>query len=344
MSRVKAGRHRRRQRRWLVLGVALVTVVAGEAVVRARESVLPRPPTWFGPEMPIKEQQIGALQARGGASVVAVGSSTVDVSVDPSQMAPPPWGRPAYNAATGAGSLRMIDIWSRYVAIPRLQPDVVIFGIVSREMNPNDPAQRGNEQEFFAAPAVEELLGTESRIEVVERHVSEASRLFEYRKIIRQPENLERMLGLKKNVSGRTYGDIIADDGQFEGFLDRPFTYNENVAREVRNRALNDFDIGPVQLQTLRTLLTYLDTNVPHVIVVNMPVTQQYVDAHPKGQADYDRFVAMLAAEVAKVDVTYVDTGIWSSDLFADPAHLNRAGAKQLTALLDAEVAKMVPQ
>lgn len=315
-------------------------MLLAEAAVRMRESSLPLPPTWFGPEMPIKDRQIRDLERAGGASVITVGSSVVDVSFTPGAMTSTTGLRPVYNAATGAGSLRMIDIWTRLLAVPRLHPDVVVFGLVSRELNDNDPAQAKSEQEFFEAPAVKELLGTEDAMDKAERKLSEVSALFRYRKIIRDPDNFLSALGLEKVQTGRTYGDIISPGGQYEGFLDRSFTYTPAVDEQIRNGALRAFEIGTVQLQTLRTMLDYLHEHVAHVIVVNMPVTTEYIGEHPAGRADYDRYVNVLTQEVGRAGAAYVDGGVWPETLFADPAHLNRAGSQQLTALVDREVAK----
>ena len=127
--------------------LAVVVIVVGavlglvEAAVRARSSVFPPPPRWVGPEMPLKERQIEFLERFGGASVAFVGSSVVDVAVDPSALPRGEDERASYNASTGAGSLRMIATWTRVLAVPKLRPDVVVLGIISRELNANDPEQ-----------------------------------------------------------------------------------------------------------------------------------------------------------------------------------------------------------
>src|SRR5688500_18520733 len=101
-----------------VIAAASAVVVVAELAVRWRADELPAPVTWSAPELDVKEAQIDQLEASGGASTVFLGSSTVDVGVDPSALSPDgAGGRPSYNAATGAASIGMIDLWARHVVI-----------------------------------------------------------------------------------------------------------------------------------------------------------------------------------------------------------------------------------
>ena len=325
----------------LAVVVIVVLAVFGlvEAAVRARVSVFPPPPRWVGPEMPLKERQIQFLERFGGASVAFVGSSVVDVAVDPSRLKRDEGERPSYNASTGAGSLRMIETWSRVLAVPKLRPDVVVLGIISREFNPNDPEQQRLDEEFFASPAVRQYLGTETTVQKIDRRLARASALFRYRTFVRQPRYLRALVGMKK-VTNTEYGAFVAPDGQYQGFLRREYPDVATVNRLFRNRALKDYEVGARQLATFRALLTFLKANAERVVVVNMPVTEDYVDAHPNGEDDYRAYTSALEAEAGRADVELVDLGLWSPLYFADPAHLNARGAERITGVLDDLLAK----
>jgi hypothetical protein len=329
------GRRFKRARQLAVV-VIVVGVVFGlaEAAVRARASVFPPPPRWVGPEMPLKERQIEFIERIGGASVAFVGSSVVDVAVDPSSLRRAEGERPYYNASTGAGSLRMISTWTRLLAVPKLRPDVVVLGVISREFNPNDPEQQRLDDEFFAAPAVRQYMGNESAVQKLDRRLAKVSALFRFRTFVRQPRYLRALVGLKK-VTNQEYGAYVAPDGQYQGFLRREYPDAATVHRLFRGRALKDFEVGAQQVETFRSLVTFLKGTAQRVVVVNMPVTKDYVDAHPNGAKDHGAYTEMLEEESEDLDVELVDLGVWSPVYFADPAHLNARGAKRMTGLLD---------
>lgn len=328
--------------RQLAVVVLIVVVVFGliEAAVRARESVLPPPPRWVGPEMPLKERQVLALERGGGASVMFVGSSVVDVSIDPSEMRRME-DRPLYNASTGAASLAMISTWTRLLATPKLRPDVAVVGIISRELNPNDPEQRRLDRQFAAAPAVRELVGNETLAQKFERNAQQLSALVRYRALVRQPKYVLQMLGLKEAASGE-YGALVAPDGQYRGFLNREYPDPATLRRLFAQGALSRFDVGPAQLESLRRLLTHLAGHVERVIVVNMPVTSDYVDAHPNGEDDYRRATEALEGASDAAGARFVDMGVWPAVYFADPAHLNARGSERITSMLDEVLAQDV--
>src|ERR1700759_3223755 len=84
-----------------VLVVALAVLCLAEIGVRARADALPEPQLWPSPEQTNKVDQINALAAKGGASLIGIGSSTVDAAFDPARLTPSAAAtRPAYNAAT----------------------------------------------------------------------------------------------------------------------------------------------------------------------------------------------------------------------------------------------------
>jgi hypothetical protein len=322
----------------VVVVTVLVTVLVAELAVRARASALPDHQVWYGPEMQFKQHQVRALEDDGGASVVFLGSSTTDVGIDPSGIDLPRGARPAYNASTGAGSIGMIATWAQRFAIPRLRPDVVVLGLVSREFNPNDSEQVRLEREFFAAPAVRHLMGNESVWQRMERVIEQRSALFRYRTVLREPRYWRQVAGLGDAVTTKTYGEIVAPDGQYEGFLHTAYRNPPEFERRARRTVFRDFEVGAEKRRTLRELLTFLRARARQVVLVNMPVTADYVAGHPRGQADYDDFVGMLRAEASRAGARLLDAGIWPRSLFADPGHVNAGGARRLTALLNDEL------
>jgi len=188
----RAGRMRMEK----ILVVAVAVLALAELTVRARASTMPDPPRWSAPEIDYKEAQVERLQARGGASVVFLGSSVIDAAANPTLVASPGAARPPYNAGFGGGSVRMINTWATKVAVPRLKPDVVVLGLASRDLNPNDPEQVRLEQDFVAARAVKELTGRASSLDRAERRLERSSALFKYRSQLRRPQFFANFVGV----------------------------------------------------------------------------------------------------------------------------------------------------
>jgi hypothetical protein len=319
-----------RRRLLTVVAVAVGLLLVAEAGVRLSSSRLPTPQLWSGPEMPVKEEQIDELAAHGGASVVFMGSSTMDAAADASAFHINGATRPLYNGSTGAGSMSMIDIWGRLVAVPRLHPDVIVLGLVSRELNPNDREQALINTNFMRSKAVRRLLGTETLLERVERHAEAASDLVNYRSVLRQPRRVWDTLRTGEFLSGE-FGEIVAADGQYQGFLERHVQDSGVTTASLRQTALRDFEIGDQQVRTLRKMLDAFTGQGIQVVVVNMPVARVYVDAHPHGKAGYLEAVDVVREEAVRAGAEFIDLGQWPDALMADMGHVNATGVRRFT-------------
>src|SRR3546814_10620201 len=164
-----AGR-RPRRRLGRVLLAALAVLVVAEVGVRLVEDRLPPPPDGYSPEYGVKERQLRDLAAEGGASGGRLGSAVIDVAVAPAGLdGPVTADRPAYNAGLIGANLEMVDVWSEHVVEPALAPDVAVIAISSRDVNANGAGLESQTPGFYALPAVERLLDTESLLERIER-------------------------------------------------------------------------------------------------------------------------------------------------------------------------------
>jgi len=324
-----------------VLVVALAVLCLSEVAVRARADSLIEPQLWSAPEQTYKSDQISALAEKGGASLVAVGSSTVDAAFDAHKLTPSISGRPSYNAATGGGSLPIIAGWSEFEVIPRLKPDTVIVGIVSREMNPNDPKQQGFTRDFLASRAFRHLNGTENAMQVVEQRVEDASALFRYRTILRQPRYIQNFLGFGDAPRNGSYASVVNSAGQYTSFLPHGFHNTPAIEKQFRSAGLYRWELGQTERGTLSHLLRYLRANVKNVLLVSMPITPVYVSWSPNGQADIDVFNAEMRRQADANGAKFLDTGVWPTDLFADPGHVNRAGSERFMDTINTELRRL---
>ena len=79
------------------------------------------------------------------------------------------------------------------------------------------------------------------------------------------------------------------------------------------------------------------------VLLVDMPVTDEYVAKHPNGEADYQTFLAALR-ELAKANdapLVELDT-MRDHSLFLDEVHMNLKGAHTLTGQLIPELRQLL--
>jgi hypothetical protein len=323
------------RRRWrprlarLVVTVLCVLLV-GELTVRALESRLPPAPLWDTDEYPQKIEHMDELARGGGAGVLLLGSSVMDVSVDPSGLTALD-GRPAYNAGLIGATPFIVDVWARNVVAPTLQPSTVVIGISSRDVNLNGVGLETSDPRFLNAPAVRDLLGTQSVVDEIEWQFLQRSALVRYRLLLRRP--LEAILGYDapdRNTTELTPGGLETH------LLATQYRSDEVVQAFFRREPLAGFTLSTKQLDALGRLAVWFREQGARVVLLDVPVTADYIDLHPAGAADYESYGQALAGLAGQAGVELLRPGIWDPSLFSDPLHLNGAGVERLTAELDA--------
>jgi hypothetical protein len=193
-------RVKRPRRLRIALALTLAVLLTAEVGVRLVEDRLLPPPDWYTPEYGIKQEQMDDLEDGGGSSIVFIGSSVIDTTLDPAGLTAP-GDRPAYNAGLIGANLEMVDRWSELVVEPALRPDVVVLGVSSRDVNRNGAALETQTPGFYRLPAMRRLLGRESIPEQIERRAGELSRLVRYRTVLRRPlESIGRYDGPDRNL------------------------------------------------------------------------------------------------------------------------------------------------
>ena len=96
------------------------------------------------------------------------------------------------------------------------------------------------------------------------------------------------------------------------------------------------FRMGGEQTDAAEELLRELAERDIDTAVVVLPVTQDYVDAHPGGAADFDAFLDLAEQIAEDTGARFVDLHdlIGEDELFADTHHLNGRGATELSRAL----------
>lgn len=138
----------------------------------------------------------------------------------------------------------------------------------------------------------------------------------------------------------------IAQDGQglidINGFLPisnrfNPVTYYQKYSR-VSGESDGDyanFSLEGVQNQALRSLVQYTKSQDIPLVIVNLPLTENYVDAYRRErEQQFQQYLMQMSRELG---FTYRDLlGNWKNtpDFFSDPSHLNRYGAHAVSSHL----------
>ena len=316
----------------------IAAFVLAELVMRGLAPKL-RPLTpWDNWEVHHKVAAIDALSSDGGASVVAVGSSTVNAGVDPDQLTGELGrARPAFNAALNGAGIRLLELWTLHLVVPTLRPDVVVIGLGSGELNTNNLVGRRLLDAMVRSPAWRARAPRRSSARVLLTRLRTASLVWRYRKLLGRralftPDQFQRAtmcrrLGLLRFFLVFRYRRYQIEDKQ----------------REIWRDALNDYAIGDEEIASLHRLISGLRAAGVTPLIVRTPFAPDWVGMHPHGIADVERFDSVLSSVSAMDGVEFADlaTAFSSLDDYADPVHVNGKGQERLTGLLAAELARM---
>lgn len=312
--------------------VALLLLVA-ELGTRAISDELPTPMRWGSAEEQVKADDLHRLSDRPGGTVF-LGSSMMDAAVDPAQFsgeAGTP--EPAYNAALLGADTRIMRLWAQALVEPVADPSVVVVGISCREVTV-EAAQDAQLAQFVDSRAMRERLGTMHTLDRVDDAVGSVSALVRHRVELREPLNLT---GRERRSNDEF---TIGPEGRDEHFLDRTYPPPDKLEEVLYRPDVSSLDIADDKVDALSGLVDDLEAGGAKVWVVNMPITQDFVEYMPTpSEQNKRRCWDLLEATATSAGVEYLEAGVWDKELFADPIHLNREGSRRFTSWLAERVA-----
>lgn len=319
-----------------VLAVVLVLVLLAEAAVRVLEPALPTPAGWPDRAIATKVEQLDQRAADGCTDVVFVGNSMARDDLVPGVFGRrDPAGRSAYNASLDAASPALLHRWVEDEVLPRTDPATVVVGVASFDVNDaaSTPLAALRSYDDAAYTAAGRLADVEAAFT---RHVA----LVRNREALRDPPTvwnavLDRIEGQDAERPGATgIAGVIAPDGHGLSRRSLRFDGDRGAIERVRRQFLTPFRLGGRQVDALHDLLVTIEDHGADAVVLVLPVTDAYVDAHPDGAADVAAFRDALDTAVAGTDAVVVDAPSLPHSSFADPQHLNGAGADELSSRL----------
>lgn len=325
---------------WLAV---VAVVLLAEATARILAPYLPDPLIWMTPEAQHKASQI---RARGPADVVLLGSSVMDAAGDPTAIAR--YGgvggarRSVYNAALSGITLGAIAQWGEAFVEPLLKPRVVVLGLGFPDLNANTPGRVAGDARFADSAGMREATGTETLAQRIERSAGDVSELIRLRRVLMRPiasfrqgrrawePGLGGLLDPRLSDGGMSLTFVNDPYGTFDGKPLPPATENARVL----DGPVHDFAVnGGIDLR-LQELIRALRARSVAVVLVELPYSDALAKILPHGAADARALSGELAKAAAATGVRLVSAGRWSNRLFADPLHVNGAGALRLARLL----------
>jgi hypothetical protein len=325
-------------RRVLVtVACCVVVLLLGEVAARALEDDLPPVLEWHSAEAEKKVGQMDGFAAQGGADVVFFGSSLANAGLVPevfdSAVAGGSSPPVTYNAGLSAAMPLILEPWALDVVLPRLDPQLVVIGLSSFDFT-DHPSVDVFYDAFVSAPAGERAVGDDGFLDHLDRWLDDRSALWRDKAVLRNPMNVVDAL------RGRGPGPDPVLDAM--GPLGRT-AYRETQRFDDRRAAggppVGDWAPGHRNPAALERLVDRIHGNGGSVVLVDMPVTDEFVDAHPSGEADYETYLAMLRDLGQRTGApVLVHSDRRDHRYFADLVHMNITGATELTTLVAEEI------
>jgi hypothetical protein len=311
-----------------VIACMVVVVLLAELFTRLIAHDLPAPLQWDTYETQKKVQQIDALSSRGGADVVFLGSSLVDLGIDPQTFDRVVGnGVTSYNAGLESSIPRMTEVWTEDIVIPKLHPKVLVLGVGAYDFDANGGNRTAYLNAFLASSGAKATMGKDDPIQTANRWLGDVSSLWYHKDQLRDPETVVRAIFDRKQPTEIDAADLSSDGRQTE-------TQNNSFVNVPRLNITN-WKLGYKDVDAVKRLIAFAAQRKISVILVDMPVTNQFIDRMPHPQSDFRTFQNELSAVGAQSHSQVLSfDSIRSTSLFSDDLHLNRKGAEFFSTLL----------
>lgn len=221
------------------------------------------------------------------------------------------------------------NFWLEHVVVPRVHPAVVVIGTTSLELNDNGITQRDFFRRLRTSDAARRLTGSSGLLGRAEDWLEERSFLVRYRGELRRPTSLVDFGARDKPRAVGPGGTLTA----FAEFLSRPYAISPVFQRRTEEESYHRYAVGGVQIAALGRTVDRLRGAGIRVVIVQMPVTEDFVSLHPAGIRDVRRYERALDRFARSRETTLLDaTGHFRDRIFfVDPLHLNAAGRRRFT-------------
>ncbi|MGH2753394.1 MAG: SGNH/GDSL hydrolase family protein [Actinomycetota bacterium] len=304
-----------------------------EALSRFISPSLPVDPgKWPRKEIAQKLDQMRTyVNDREDIDVVFAGSSMMAGGVDPVEFNEES-GLQSYNAAFAGASTKTSVLWIRDVIEPLLQPEVVVLGVQTRELSDDSSKNNIMNRIFENSPGYKQ--STESVASQVEGSLERISYFLRYRRAFRTPSVLFRADGREALQNTEVRQEI----GPWGSRADEPGHYrvSEAFKENIYEKTFVNLEMGGEEYRSIVTLAEALEERDVKLVVLSMPVTDDYWDAHEDPEGDRQEYNVLLDGLVDETGVTVIDAedAFTTTEVFRDPVHLDIEGRIAFSAML----------
>lgn len=326
----------RRQRsvlRWRPLALSAATVVLlAELTVRLVSPALDPVGDWTRTDF--ADHQDGMRPRADDLDLLVVGSSVVGRAVSPDRLRDAGGPETGYNFWLAGPAMRSISALTSDVLLQQTEPEVVLIGLSMREFNAA-PSQNNQFVSFTQSYRFQSAAGHAGTIDRLDHTLQSASYLARYRLTLRDPVRLINDLRTGPLVHEAVGADGFLVDRGRNQVADEPAAHVDQERFAMTGYALNEADLA-----ALATLLDELAARDIPTLVVNLPVTQAFIDMANDGQADYQDYVRQVEAVTRSHGADWLDTmqASWPDENFGDVNHLNDAGTAALQPMILAAI------
>ncbi|MDY7021057.1 MAG: hypothetical protein SWJ54_06800, partial [Cyanobacteriota bacterium] len=109
-----------------------------------------------------------------------------------------------------------------------------------------------------------------------------------------------------------------------------PQTYYQKYAQVsgYYDSDYQSFELDGVQMNALKKLIEYVQSQQVEIVFVNMPLTQEYLDSvRTAYEEKFLNYMKTVEAETGLTFVNLADEWLNANEYFSDPSHLNQYGA-----------------
>jgi hypothetical protein len=316
--------------------VVVVVLAAAELGVRLLGPHLPEPELYADRSTTVKVAQLGALAEtdRCGTVVIAGNSMARDDLVPDRMEDQLPEDVAVYNASLDAASPALLRRWLPDEVLPAAQPDLLIVGLSSFDLNDNARISASAVDSYDGA-----ALTRDDAFGRLQQPLIDRSALFRHRQELRDPQvvwsSIQRLARGERMPRADEAGIPGVLDADGSGLSRRDLVYDPTSSSDLllRTELLNDYRLGGSQASYLESLARQTASDGIEVVLVALPVTDQYVEAHPGGEADQSAFLEELGDLSNRLGVPFIDAHAWGTERdFADTHHLNGQAADRFSA------------
>jgi hypothetical protein len=288
------------------------------------------------------ERVLAAESHRGNLDIAFVGSSLAFRGIHSAQI-DERLGDPdaeVQNIALPGQPIGVFGWWAAELALPVADPRVVVIAVASRDLVTGGTQQLLAGSRFEATPGREFVGSADFRYAV--EQIEAGNRVAAFRAALRRPDLIDPPLtGAWDPVAagydppGWQFHHMWPSQCNQTRYREQVvFTGSTGAQRErLQRRQLDPWDLTE-GLRLLTRLVRQLKRAGITPVVVNLPVTPDYIAAHPNGAADYDAYRAAVEGIAVSEQILLVDAVEYftvEQGVFKDMTHLNVWGARRFS-------------